>query len=697
MSEISEEEEARKWKNEGNKRMQEKRDYNGAVESYTRAIELDNTKYIYYNNRAMAYMRLGEYNNVLKDCDASLALKDNTRAYTLRSNVLSELGYLDDALESADKALEYSPDCEEANVLKTLLVDSLEQAKRYVEEAIRMTDGSEPASADYDAAIERYTKAISLYKSNFRYYNRRAAAYFQSGDIENGLRDCDSSLQIHENARAYCLKASALGEQANVAEGIKCIDKALSLAPTDKQSLITRENLLSLQSQLSPSKHCRNDSTSARVNKDEKCKEHYDLAQMNFQYGRHLDVVKNCTQSLYFKEHCDAYCLQAKAYVHLNRIDDAFDVIHKSLCLNSTHEESLEIENYLIKYQIAEAKRGDIEEFDFVSPQYKVYDEEENLEKIQAKEDKYDDDFVCQQHENLNEIAAESKENIDFVSEQYDNLQFEEKVVKPLQCISLYREPSHDECLCQPLDDHYEDSRRSSVNDEIAFRRRSLESIVASLPEPIAIDDDDGELIDSMGIQFRKLITTPQAFEVLKDGYDAVAHKYSYKVGDLVTTYNLPTIIENNLSGVVTGPKNKDGKYPVFVEYHKKYKKQSITRYYYPENLWSKMRADIRNDRVDNPDQKFRVPFGINMDHEYHYDSIPAEFGTSLEFSYVIDDSEDVNGSWNWTHDEIRQAMDNMKIEQEVYIHAPEKYDNPVPKFKPYKITFLKNVETLDT
>jgi len=164
-----------------------------------------------------------------------------------------------------------------------------------------------------------------------------------------------------------------------------------------------------------------------------------------------------------------------------------------------------------------------------------------------------------------------------------------------------------------------------------------------------------------------------------------------------VTTYNLPTTPENNLMGVVTGPQNKDGKYPVFVEFPKHFHKPSITQYYLPDNLWSKMRADIRRDKTDNPDKKFQVVPGIYLHHEYQYDHISAKFGTPLHFSYEIDDSEDVDGSWEWSHDEIRHAIEKLKISQNTFINAPEIYDNPMPEFKPYKITFLKVVDTLNT
>lgn len=70
---AAEKEQAEAAKVQGNNKLKEK-DYNGAVESYTRAIQLDARNALYYANRAAAYSSLLMWEEAIRDCDQSIAL-----------------------------------------------------------------------------------------------------------------------------------------------------------------------------------------------------------------------------------------------------------------------------------------------------------------------------------------------------------------------------------------------------------------------------------------------------------------------------------------------------------------------------------------------------------------------------------------------------------------------------------------------
>lgn len=57
----------------GNEFMKSK-EYNTAVESYTKSIELNSKEAATYSNRAMAYLKLKNYAAVIDDADAALEL-----------------------------------------------------------------------------------------------------------------------------------------------------------------------------------------------------------------------------------------------------------------------------------------------------------------------------------------------------------------------------------------------------------------------------------------------------------------------------------------------------------------------------------------------------------------------------------------------------------------------------------------------
>ena len=232
-------------KEKGNQKIRDSEDFIGAIICYSQAIELDSDQYKLYNNRASAYLYMKEHQKALTDCEKSLHLEDNTRAHALQAAVLSEVGYLEDALHAVQRALALSPADTEAVDLEVYLTRTLEEAHSCIDDAKRRMEPHAELGEqeDFLGAIAAYTRAIDLYKANYRYYNRRAVAYFQSGEMQLGLQDCDASLDIHENTRAYCLKAAAYGELGQLDAGFECIARALLLSPEDTQSLKTQQDL----------------------------------------------------------------------------------------------------------------------------------------------------------------------------------------------------------------------------------------------------------------------------------------------------------------------------------------------------------------------------------------------------------------------------------------------------------------------
>ena len=89
-------------------------DVNGAIEDYTRAIELDPKNALAYVRRGMAYDANGEYEKEIADYTAALALKgveQNAQGavHTMRGDVHLRLGNPKDALADFDRALVLDP------------------------------------------------------------------------------------------------------------------------------------------------------------------------------------------------------------------------------------------------------------------------------------------------------------------------------------------------------------------------------------------------------------------------------------------------------------------------------------------------------------------------------------------------------------------------------------------------------------
>jgi small glutamine-rich tetratricopeptide repeat-containing protein alpha len=102
-------EEAEKWKLTGNLKLADKQ-YQEAVQAYTKAIELDSENAIYYSNRAAAHSFLGNHENAILDSKEAVH-RDPTfsKAYSRLGTAYFNLGYYNDAVKQYSKALQLDP------------------------------------------------------------------------------------------------------------------------------------------------------------------------------------------------------------------------------------------------------------------------------------------------------------------------------------------------------------------------------------------------------------------------------------------------------------------------------------------------------------------------------------------------------------------------------------------------------------
>jgi len=94
------EETAAEWKEKGNQKYRVK-DYRGAIEDYTQALELDPCAVAIYGNRAAAFMMLQNFNKVIEDCDTAISVDQGfSKAYFRKAKALAAIGDFQGALSS---------------------------------------------------------------------------------------------------------------------------------------------------------------------------------------------------------------------------------------------------------------------------------------------------------------------------------------------------------------------------------------------------------------------------------------------------------------------------------------------------------------------------------------------------------------------------------------------------------------------
>nr|XP_043629595.1 hsp70-Hsp90 organizing protein 3-like [Erigeron canadensis] len=203
---------AQKEKEKGNAAYK-KKDFDTAIECYTKAVELDDTDISFLTNRAAVYLEMGKFDECIKDCEKAVErgrelrsdYKMVARALTRKGTALVKMAKTskdyDPAIETFQKALteHRNPD-----TLKKL--NDAERAKKELEQQ----EYYDPELAEkerekgnecfkeqkYPDAIRHYTEALRRNPKDAKAYSNRAACYTKLGAMPEGLKDAEKCIEI---------------------------------------------------------------------------------------------------------------------------------------------------------------------------------------------------------------------------------------------------------------------------------------------------------------------------------------------------------------------------------------------------------------------------------------------------------------------------------------------------------------------
>uniref|UniRef100_A0ACD5YM31 Uncharacterized protein n=1 Tax=Avena sativa TaxID=4498 RepID=A0ACD5YM31_AVESA len=218
--EVSDEEKERKERKAAAQKEKEagnasykKKDFETAIQHYTKALELDDEDISFLTNRAAVYIEMGKYDECIKDCDKAVErgrelradFKMVARALTRKGTALAKLAKnskdYDIAIETFQKALteHRNPD-----TLKRL--NEAEKAKKDLEQQ----EYYDPKVADeerekgnemfkqqkYPEAIKHYNEALRRNPKDVKVYSNRAACYTKLGAMPEGLKDAEKCIEL---------------------------------------------------------------------------------------------------------------------------------------------------------------------------------------------------------------------------------------------------------------------------------------------------------------------------------------------------------------------------------------------------------------------------------------------------------------------------------------------------------------------
>ena len=139
-------------------------DFSGAIQDYSKAIDLNPNYAFAYFTRCISYAALKQYERAIQDYDKAIELNPNyADAYNNRSNCYLSKHELEKALEDCNKALQLSPNYPEFHHTLASVYLALEQDQNAVD--------------SFTKAIEQFIETNRSAKNLITTYRDRAKAY----------------------------------------------------------------------------------------------------------------------------------------------------------------------------------------------------------------------------------------------------------------------------------------------------------------------------------------------------------------------------------------------------------------------------------------------------------------------------------------------------------------------------------------
>ncbi|KAJ2782428.1 Hsp90 cochaperone [Coemansia interrupta] len=226
------------------------RQFEEALEHYSKAIELDQTDITFWNNKAAVYFEMGKYEECIETAQQAVETGREYRAeYKHIAKALGRIGTAYSKLDNIPKAIEYYnrslTEHRSADILTKLRTLEKLQKQRE-EESYRDADKSNEArergneffkAADYAKAQTEYSEAIKRNPDDPRNYSNRAACLTKLMAIPDAIKDCETCIKLDPTfIKAYIRKANALFLMREYAEALDALEEAKAQDKDKKNS-----------------------------------------------------------------------------------------------------------------------------------------------------------------------------------------------------------------------------------------------------------------------------------------------------------------------------------------------------------------------------------------------------------------------------------------------------------------------------
>ncbi len=232
--------------NEQGDRFWEARDYDEAIGSFTKALELEPDNFYSLVSRGFMYYIKNEFDKSLKDYTKAITINsENAFAYYFRGLTYGKAGETIKALADFDRSIRLDPEFASTFFERGKIYHkngNFDKALADFTRAVELEPENDlafeqraftyAALQEMDKTVEDFTEAIRLNPKMAYHYNNRGTAYSRSGRFDEALRDFNRSIELNpNNADAYNNRGVLFDRTKNFDRAAADYRKALEIDP----------------------------------------------------------------------------------------------------------------------------------------------------------------------------------------------------------------------------------------------------------------------------------------------------------------------------------------------------------------------------------------------------------------------------------------------------------------------------------